>query len=282
MRNVWDVNMKIRRAHPILDRIKVILTLLTTLVVLWNLAQYMEERADSPKTATIQTLLETALQPVGSTMYVWGGGWDNEDKTSGATSTQIGLYPQWLEFAKQQDSSYDFNNHRLERENGLDCSGYIGWVVYNTFESKSGRDGYVITSTDMAKNYADRGWGEWIENPSEFLAGDIVSMDGHVWICLGTCADGSVLLVHSSPPGVSVCGTTLEDGTESIAVKLATEYMTKYHPKWQESYPNRMVAATYQKDVTLMRWNATTMKDAKELQTKSGEEILHIMQSSFY
>ena len=277
MRNVWDVCMQIRKAHPILDRVKVILTLLCMLIVLWNIAQYMDERSGLVKKATIQKLMETALQPVGATMYIWGGGWDSEDKTAGAASTQIGLSSQWSVFASQQDSSYDFNNYRFQREDGLDCSGYVGWVVYNTFETESGKEGYVVTSTDMAKNYADRGWGTYIEHPTEFLAGDIVSMDGHVWICLGTCADGSVLLAHSSPPGVSVCGTSLEDGTESIAVKLAAEFMTKNHPQWQEKYPNRMVATTYTKEVSLMRWNRITMTDAKEVQDKSGEEIIQMI-----
>ena len=265
--------MKIRAKYPILDRIKIIVVLLVVLTLLGRLVVYMEEKSSRIKTSTIETLIHTAVQPVGSTMYIWGGGWDNEDKTSGATSTHIGLYSQWEEFAKKQDSSYDFNNHRYERENGLDCSGYVGWVIYNTFETQSGGEGYVVTSTDMAKNYADRGWGTYIENPTEFLAGDIVSMEGHVWICLGTCADGSVLLVHSSPPGVSVCGTLLKDGTESMAVKLATDYMLEFHPKWQGKYPNRSVSYTYLEQASVLRWNTMTMLDAKELQALSAEEI---------
>ncbi len=266
--------MRIRVRHPVFDRIKVIVVLLVLLILLGRLVMYIEQGNNSTKESSIQNLLQKALQPVGSTMYIWGGGWDSDDKCAGATSTQLGLSAQWEYFAKQQDENYDFNNHRLERENGLDCSGYIGWVVYNTFETKSGKEGYVVTSTDMAKNYADRGWGTYIECPTEFLVGDIVSMDGHVWISLGTCTDGSVLLVHASPPGVSVCGTALEDGSESIAVKLATEYMRKHHPEWQEKYPNRTVAHAYLENVSLMRWNHKTMSDAKELQLFSAEELL--------
>ncbi len=265
--------MKIRAKHPILDRIKIILILLGVLMLLGNLVGYIERKTQEIKVATIEKLIQTALQPVGSTMYIWGGGWNDEDSGSGATSTQIGIYPKWEHFTKMQDKNYDFNNHRFERENGLDCSGYVGWVVYNTFESESGAEGYVVTSTNMAKNYADRGWGAYVEYPKEFLVGDIVSMDGHVWICLGTCADGSVLLIHSSPPGVSICGTTLEDGTESMAVRLATEYMSKYHPQWQENYPNRSVPHEYLENVSLLRWNTMTMLDAKEWQVLSAEEI---------
>lgn len=265
--------MKITTKHPILDRIKIIVFLSLLLLFLGRIVFFIEENREKVKESTIEHFLQVALQPVGSTMYIWGGGWDSEDKTAGVTSTQLGLCSQWEKFAKLQDETYDFNNYRFQREKGLDCSGYVGWVIYNTFETINGRNGYVVTSSDMAKNYANRGWGDYIQNPTEFLAGDIVSMEGHVWISLGTCIDGSVLLVHSSPPGVSVCGTLLEDGTESIAVKLAREYMKEYHPQWQEKYPNRSVAHTYLQNVSVLRWNTKTMYDAKDWQNRSAEEI---------
>lgn len=266
--------MKIRKMHPILDRLKIIGVLLLLLILLGKLAMYIEQINDRKRESTIQNMLQKALLPVGNTMYIWGGGWDSEDKRAGTTSTQLGLSDQWKYFTNQQDESYDFNNHRLERESGLDCSGYVGWVIYNTFETENGREGYVFTSTDMAENYAKKGWGEYIEKPTEFFAGDIVSMDGHVWISLGTCADGSVLFVHSSPPGVSVCGTLLENGSESIAVKLATEYMSEYHPEWQKKYPNRSVSHTYLEKVSLMRWSSAIMKDADEWKVLCAEEVL--------
>lgn len=210
-------------------------------------------------------------------MYIWGGGWDNEDSTAGATSTHLGLSMQWETFAREQDASYNFEDHRFERENGLDCSGYVGWVIYNTFETENGLQGYVTASTDLAESLANRGWGKLIHNPKEFLPGDIVSMEGHVWICLGTCADGSVLLVHSSPPGVSVCGTTLpnvSETEESIAIQLATEFMNSYYPEWQEKYPRRNVSPSYLENVSVFRWSTKVMLDAKEMQEFSGEEII--------
>ena len=144
-------------------------------------------------------------------------------------------------------------------------------------------------STGMAESLANRGWGKLIRNPHEFLPGDIVSMQGHVWISLGTCEDGSVLLVHSSPPGVSVCGTVVpktsaENGAldaeteNSIAVMLATEFMSAKFPDWQEKYPNRTVPDTYLDNVTVFRWNSSTLKDAAEYQALSGEEIMEILQ----
>lgn len=274
--------MRIRKLHPIRDRIQLILILFGVLAVLVVLTKITYENKHYPKQATIETMFKVALEPIGSTMYIWGGGWDGEDATSGGSSTQIGLSAKWEEFAKQQDESYDFNEHRFERENGLDCSGYVGWVLYNTFEKENGLPGYVTLSTDMAESLAQRGWGKLIKNPKTFLPGDIVSMDGHVWICLGMCEDGSVLLVHSSPPGVSVCGTSLQQKKEEIdqeseAVKLATEYMTKYHRKWQENYPNREVNPSYLQNVSVFRWSKSVMSDVEEIQKLRAEEIMGIL-----
>ena len=277
--------MRVREKYAIRDRIKIFLILLSLLVLIWNLADLVYKEEVSDKTATIETLLETALQPVGSTMYIWGGGWDDADSEAGGTSTRIGLSLQWEAFAKQQDATYDFEQHRYERENGLDCSGYVGWVLYNTFETKDGQPGYVTTSTDLAESLANRGWGILIHNPKTFTPGDIVSMKGHVWIVLGTCEDGSVLLVHSSPPGVSVCGTNavyvdgeyqeeMGDGKKSMAVTLAEAYMTTYHSNWQEKYPNRLVGENYVEDVVVFRWSENTMLDANKTQSLSAEEIL--------
>lgn len=263
--------MRIRQSHSIRDRIKLIVYLLFVLTVLGTFAKLVSTPQTATKTATIEKMLMTAMKPVGDTMYIWGGGWDGEDQESGATSTQIGLSKKWAEFAQMQDESYDFNQYRFEREKGLDCSGYVGWVLYNTFEKESGLTGYVTTSTDMAESFAERGWGKLIKNPRDFLPGDIVSMEGHVWISLGTCKDGSVLLVHSSPPGVSVCGT------KGMAIRLATEYMRHYHPNWQGKYSNREVSLSYLKKVTLFRWNKQLMTDAECFQCKSAEEIIGIL-----
>lgn len=266
--------MKLRRQYAVPDRIKLLLILFLVLIIMLAIAWYGDMQIQkAEKCSTIEELVETALEPVGTTMYIWGGGWDDEDSQAGSGATQIGLSSEWSSFAALQDSNYDFEDYRFQREKGLDCSGYIGWVVYNIFEKENGLEGYVTTSTDMAANFAERGWGDLIENPKTFLPGDIVSMEGHVWICLGTCEDGSVLLVHSSPPGVSVCGTSVAGG-ESIAVQLAEEFMTTYYPEWQERYPNRSVGSGYLEDVKLMRWNQKTMLDTEVLQKMSGEEVL--------
>lgn len=275
--------MKIRERFQIRDRVKIFVILLFLLLAVIGLLCLIRgyQKREQEKSASIKQFLKVALEPVGSTMYIWGGGWNEEDSDAGATSTQLGLYPEWARFARQQDETYDFNEHRYEREKGLDCSGYVGWVIYNTFETENGNTGYVTTSTDMAESFAMRGWGNLIENPKEFLPGDIVSMEGHVWICLGTCEDGSVLLVHSSPPGVSVCGTQIKDGESSIAIELATKYMAENFPEWQEKYPNRAVPNTYLENVMVFRWNTNTMSDAKEYQSMSAEETLQYQAAKY-
>ena len=212
--------------------------------------------------------LENALKPVGNTMYIWGGGWNEEDTGAGVGATYIGLYPKWKDFMNKQDADYDYKQHRYELENGLDCSGFVGWTIYNTFEKENGKEGYVTNAKKMAVYFANKGWGHLIENPKQFLPGDIVSMASHVWICLGTCADGSVLLVHASPPGVSVCGT------KGIAEDLAKEYMSSLHADWQNKYPKREVPHSYIENVTLFRWTKGTMADAEELQSLTGEEMI--------
>jgi len=277
--------MKIRKNHIIYDQLKLLLILLALLLFVIALFIHTLNQNTRRKFSTMEKFLHTAMEPVGTTMYIWGGGWDSEDDDAGATSSRIGLSPIWEKYACEQDETYDFTEHKWERENGLDCSGYVAWVLYNTFETKEGELGYVMSSTDMAKTYAKWRFGKGIKNPKEFLAGDIVSMDGHVWISLGTCADGSVLFVHSSPPGVRVCGTevpvsngTLKAG-KSIAIQLAEEYMSTYHSYWHERYSNCSKPSTYLENVTLMRWNESTLKGAKDFQKLSGEEVLDYLKT---
>lgn len=78
------------------------------------------------------------MQPVGQTLYVWGGGWNNEDTAASETSRHIGVCPEWKGFFDSQDSSYDFYDYAIGKNGkaetpipayiplGLDCSGYRG------------------------------------------------------------------------------------------------------------------------------------------------------------
>lgn len=233
-----------------------------------------------PELPSLEKFLRTALLPVGETAYIWGGGWNEEDTAAGPEACSIGVSPNWKAFADGITSDYDTKKTRYQIHDGLDCSGYVGWVVYNTFETEGGKEGYVYSSTKTAETYASFGWGDYLPAKSvkEWKPGDIASMNGHVWISLGTCEDGSVLLVHSSPPGVRLCGTAASKGT-SEAVRLATEYMKTYYPDWYSRFPDCESKKTYLEGTSQMRWNEETFPDCKKLQDMSPAELLKLLYS---
>lgn len=226
---------------------------------------------------SMENLIFTALEPVGSTMYVWGGGWNEADTGAGPEALSIGCSERWAEFAATQGSDYDYHNFRYKIHDGLDCSGYIGWILYNLFHtenSQSESDGYVMKSTLMAKTLADYGWGELIpaSEATEWKPGDICSMSGHVWLSLGTCQDGSVLLLHASPPGVRICGTASSDDEKTDAVLLAEEWMSLCYPEWYAKFPKCNVNDSYLTASDIMHWNSNTLNDAGQFQAMSADE----------
>ena len=238
-------------------------------------------KQQNQSTRTLLHFLKTALLPIGTTMYIWGGGWNEEDTGAGIEATTIGLSPRWAKFAKKQDAFYDYKKYRYRIHDGLDCSGYVGWVLYNTLETESGKSGYVMSAEKMAETFAKRGWGDYIpaSEKKDYKPGDIVSMKGHVWISLGTCSDGSVVLVHASPPGVSLCGTCLKDKNgKSEAVCLAESYMKMYYLTWYQRYPECSRGDFYLNG-SIFRWNTLVLPDKEKIQDKSSKEVLHFLYS---
>ena len=234
-----------------------------------------------PGERSMENLLLTAKQPIGSTMYVWGGGWNEEDTGAGIEAVTIGVSPRWKEFAAQQDSSYNFKDTEYQIHDGLDCSGYVGWVIYNVFETTNGsseEDGYVVKATSMAETFAGLGWGTYqkASDVTEWKPGDIMSMEGHVWICLGMCEDGSVLLMHSSPPGVRISGTYMADGRKSQAVELAEQCMRENYPLWYADYPECGVKNNYLTTAAQMRWN-DTLSDEYGIQEMDAYEVVEFL-----
>ncbi len=228
------------------------------------------------KQYSIARLLLLAKQPLGQTMYVWGGGWNEEDTGAGADACTIGVSPSWAEFSAKQDATYDYDDTRYQIHDGLDCSGYMGWLVYNLLETEDGHAGYVTKATDMAAEFAERGLGEFTsaEEVTDWQAGDIMSMKGHVWMVLGMCQDGSVVLLHASPPGVMLSGTRLPDNTVSQAELLANEYMRTYYPDWYERYPITVRDHEYLEKSARMRWGEELLSDEQGLRDMSAEEVL--------
>lgn len=232
-----------------------------------------------PEPISILNFLKVATEPVGSTMYIWGGGWNEEDTGAGIEAVTLGVSPHWAAFADLQDASYNYNNHRYQIHDGLDCSGYIGWAVYNTLETENSKPGYVCPSTNMAKDFANRGLGSYIPSTDvkEWLPGDIMSMKGHVWIVVGMCDDGSVLLLHASPPGVIFSGTTLPDGSPSEASALAEKTMETHFPNWYHRYPNCARPHSYLTKSSAMRWNTDILSDEEGLRQMTAEEVVEMI-----
>lgn len=232
------------------------------------------------QTSTLKKLLATGLQPVGRTMYVWGGGWNKADTGAGDAARRIGVSPKWEAFFRRQTSSYNYQNTRYQIEDGLDCSGYIGWCIYNILNTKDGKPGYVMPAQNMARSFASYGWGTYVPKSQvkDYKAGDIMSSSGHVWMVVGQCGDGSVVLLHSSPPGVQLAGTPASDGSsDSRAAELAEYYMKKYYPQWYAKYPNCAKDAGYLTSYAQMRWDVSgeaVMTDPDHYRDKSADEIL--------
>ncbi len=232
--------------------------------------------------ATIKKFLKTSMQPVGSTMYVYGGGWNKEDTGAGEYAVTLGIPNEWREFYEQQTADYDNSLHRYEITKGLDCSGYLGWVVYNTLETENGRDGYVFYAQEYADKLAAMGYGEKTDNVNvnDYAPGDIMSSpsDMHVWISLGQCSDGSVVLVNSSPPGVRICGTVTPDGgADSEAVRIAEKFMSERFPEWYSKYSDCLKNISYLTNYDRFRWYTDgrgVLTDPDDYTHLTPEEVL--------
>lgn len=281
--------------------------------------EYQPPVTGTPGEKTVLNFVKTALMPVGTTLYVYGGGWDWYDEGAGPQTRRIGVAPEWVRFFREQTVDYTFRdvdddvNKRDPKTSyypfggfnqyyyaGLDCSGFVGWTLYNTFETKDGRDGYVCSSTKMARSLADAGYGEITQNLSaptsdnrvRIKPGDVVSIKGHVWISLGTCEDGSVVIVHSTngfvsrtgQPGGGVAIGAIGTSTDCEAYRLAERYMRKYFPQWDERYTvalsNPETYFNLEGDVAgWFSWNpesAEGLTDEEHVQDMTPAEVLRL------
>lgn len=274
----------------------------------------------NPGEKTLKNFFATAMMPVGTTLYIYGGGWDWQDEGASFQTRTIGLSDDWRRFFYSQDVNYTFKEKDGDESKkdaahsyypyggyneyyyaGLDCSGYVGWTLYNVMNKEDGKDGYVMSSTKMARTLAEKGLGKWTQNfkkpvnykDSKFLPGDIFSKKGHIWICLGTCEDGSILILHSTAadsrtgqPGGGPELSAIGESKDCDAYRLADKYMSKYFPDWYARYPIALknyeeythVEGEY---VGKFSWNLTgadsVLSDPDNLRSKRPEEILEIL-----
>ena len=216
---------------------------------------------------TIKTLLQNAMVPCGRTLYIWGGGWGGKNVDSEVIGVPSSM---WEFFTQYADSSYNYKDHRYEYGKGLDCSGFVAWAVYNTVYTKDNQENIVFQSSTVASKYQKKGWVRLDEK--KFHPGDIVSMNGHVWICLGTYSDGSVLLVHSSPRGCQISGTS------GKAAERAAYYMSKYYPEWP--YAARTVGTSYLSYVHKGTWITNgkgLLTDPEGIQNMSADQVMKVL-----
>lgn len=242
-----------------------------------------------PGKLTLKNFLATAMEPVGTALYVYGGTWDWQDVNSSNQAMTIGLSQSWIDFFQSQDKTYHYKNpnpaesyypHNAWNQYyyaGIDCSGYVGWSVYNLMNTENStvadNKGYVMSATKQAGVFAsNEGWGTmdmgdvlmdettgkpWVDEDGdgrriyeghEFKPGDIFSMNGHVWISLGTCKDGSIVFMHSTPNttnGAGVQISAIGPNKNCEAYKLANQYMNKYFPQWSERYGDQVLCLTF-------------------------------------
>lgn len=271
-----------------------------------------------PGEKTLTNFLKTSLMPMGVTLYISGGGWNWQNTAPSIQARSIGIADSWVRFFREQDVNYTFrdvDNSPAKRDPrtsyfpfgdyheyyyaGLDCSGFVNWAVYNTFETEDGNPGYAWKSTTMAKQFSQYGWGTYTQDVKEpsaesqyvFKPGDIMSMSGHVYISLGTCSDGSILIVHSTSsvysrtgqPGGGLALGVVSFTTDCEAYRLADEYMSKYYPEWYDRYsiqlsnPDSFCYITGEDEAGLFRWDTTSSKglsDPDHIQDMTPEEVL--------
>lgn len=263
-----------------------------------------------PGEKTVANFLKTALLPVGKTLYVYGGGWDFQDKAAGNNARTIGYNPDWKTFfgsfdeeyvykddEKKGGSVYPYGGYNLYGYGGLDCSGYVGWAVYNTNYSESlASTGYVVPSKNMAKTLADSMYGSFVHTNSteealqELRPGDIISIKNHVWICAGVCVDGSVVCIHSAllksvsdnwGGGVHLAALSPNgaDDKECVAYKLVDEYMNKHYKDWCKRYPsscedlNKYLDFSENENLGIFHWDLLDGNDDSQAGLKDEEKV---------
>lgn len=225
---------------------------------------------------TIKNYLAGALQPVGQTLYVWGGGWNQTD------STRKGVSSVWRQWYDSQDRDYNYENYMYQSEKGFDCSGFVGWSTYQAMHSKSGEgNGYTVVASEVCRSYAGRGWGklisraELIRSGYRLQAGDVGCNLGHTWIVLGQCEDKSAVIVHSTPnAGCQISGTPTPDGKyPSQAIMLAREYMSRY-PGYNKFEYHPSSGDYINNSTGYFRWNSNTLSDPEGYKSMTAEQIL--------
>ncbi|MBO4265436.1 MAG: hypothetical protein J5922_05095 [Clostridia bacterium] len=216
---------------------------------------------------TVINLIKTAFAPMGKTLYIYGGGWNLQDDGAGVAAMTLGLSADWKNFYLSQNADYDLekympqnglNHHNRE---GLDCSGYMGWVLYNALYCEENKDvGYVVPSKKFAQALEEYCLGtcqsfDGTHKAADFVKalrpGDIVSINGHVYIVLDVCDDQSVIVIHSTASDsvsgaygggvqISAINTKTNLSKKCKAYDICRDFCDKYFEDFVSRYPVTM------------------------------------------
>ena len=104
----------------------------------------------------------------------------------------------------------------------------------------------------------------------------MVSKSGHVWIVIGQCSDGSVVVIHATPPYIQLGGTVSSTGSiNSEAIELANEDMKMYYPVAYERYGVKVLDRSYLTGVNHFTWSSSILSDSEGYRRKKPAEILN-------
>lgn len=262
-----------------IDNIKYVFNSRGVMTSATNVSAVKAVYTTSASERTIKNFLAGALQPVGSTLYIWGGGHNYSD------SVRKGVSSAWKSFYSSQGGNYNYKSNGLNNlsatneAKGLDCSGFVGWSVYQVLQTASGGTCYTEVSGDIGSSYRSKGLGSILNQA--YLAktgwkvcpGDIGYDDGHTWIILGQCSDLSAVVLHSTPnAGVQISGTPTPGGAyNSQAVALAKQYMSKY--AGYKKFDYHTSCGNYIRRGNYFRWN-TTLSDPNGYKNMTADQIL--------
>ena len=273
--------------------------------------EYTPPVTGTPGLRTLKNFLTVSLTPVGTTLYIYGGGWNWQDNSSSEQAVTIGLPSDWVRFFQSQDAGYTYKDKNGDANlrdpahsyypfgewneyyyAGADCSGYVGWALYNAMNSQSGQTGFV--GSGMTRKLTERGWGDLnanaITGANPLKPGDIVSISGHIYTVLGSCDDGSVVVLHSTPsdsrsgqPGGGVQIGAIGTSQNCTAYRLADYYMSEYYPDWYARYGTALKSPQVYFSFTSnnhgrFRWNFTGenggLTDPDDWRNQDAEYIL--------
>lgn len=222
---------------------------------------------------TMTNLMRAAGLPIGKVMYSWGGGRVGGPKETGGAP--IGIPEEWTKFYdkyQKPNKAYNFRVYRAggaptetSRKSGLDCSGYIGWMLGSV---RYDGNMYGVVSGSHIGQLTGMGLGKRLPNPfSDYKPGDILANGGHVVMVIGPSEHGGAVIAHASPHGVKLGGI---DG----GVQTAEAYMSKYFPEVSDKNKafnfGTFNVTSYKGKYQQFRWNIVKSGDRKGIEDPDG------------